>query len=72
MRPILLSTQLNLMPFPYKIVVQEMNYLHANSVVKNTTSLLTKYVSVLAVNEKMGPLNWRVRCITRQFWQVRC
>ena len=39
----IISTQLNLMPFPYKILVQEMNYLHANSVVKNTTSLLTKY-----------------------------
>ena len=31
----IISTQLNLMPFPYKI--QEMNYLHANSAVKNTT-----------------------------------
>ena len=33
----IISTQLNLMPFPYKILVQEMNYLHAASVVKNTT-----------------------------------
>ena len=44
----IISTQLNLMPFPYKILVQEISYLHANSVVNNihlVTSLLTKYNS---------------------------